>query len=321
MIHDSRIGGVVLFSYNVVDPVQVKALNTAFKEAGGPKLRPFICVDQEGGSIQRLPKEKGFAGLPGASEISAMGLATAYKLDAQTAHELADLGFNVNFGPVVDLNINPANPAIGLLGRSYSADPQTVIDYARQFINAHEQANVLTAIKHFPGHGSAINDPHEEGADIGKTWRREELEPFKQLIRNKLIDDKHMVMVGHLIQPEFSDDGDTPASLSRRAIEEELRGKLGFTGLVITDDLDMGAIRNRYSVEQAAVKAIAAGADLVIVANHKQPDPEISNRIITAVMQAIKDNLISTEQVRQAYHLIANAKAKLSDRRAYATEQ
>jgi beta-N-acetylhexosaminidase len=152
---------------------------------------------------------------------------------------------------------------------------------------------------------------------MGKTWRREELEPYRRLISSRLIDDKDMVMVGHLIQPEFSDSGDTPASLSRRAIEEQLRGKLGFTGLVITDDLDMGAIRNRYPVEEAAVMAIAAGADLVIVANHKQPDPEIANRIITAVMQAIKDNRISTEQIHQAYHLIASAKVKLSDRRAY----
>jgi beta-N-acetylhexosaminidase len=249
-----------------------------------------------------------------------MGLGTAYTLDAQAAHELADLGFNVNFGPVVDLNINPTNPAIGRLGRSYSADPQKVTEYARQFINAHEEANVLTVVKHFPGHGSAINDPHEEIVDITKTWRKEELEPYKKLISSRLLDDKDMVMVGHLIQPEFSDPENTPASLSRRAIQEQLRGKLGFTGLVITDDLDMAAIRNRYSIEEAAVKAIAAGADLVIVANHKQPDVEIANRIITAVMQAINQNRISTEQVRRAYELIKHAKVKLSDRHAYSMD-
>jgi beta-N-acetylhexosaminidase len=313
MINESRIGGVVLFSYNVVDPVQVKTLNTAFRDAGA-KLRPFICVDQEGGSIQRLTRAKGFVGLPGASEISSMNLETAYKLDAQQAHELASLGFNVNFGPVVDLNINPRNPAIGRLGRSYAADPQKVTEYARQFINAHTQANIITAAKHFPGHGSATNDPHDDVVDISKTWRQEELIPYQKLISGKLID---MIMVGHLIEPEFSDTRNTPASLSRRAIEGQLRGKLGFDGLVITDDLDMGAIRNHYSVEQAAVMAIAAGADLIIVANHKQPDPAIADRIIAAVMQAVKDKRISAEQIRQAYQLILSAKLNLSDRRAY----
>jgi beta-N-acetylhexosaminidase len=324
MIHDSRIGGVVLFSYNVVDPAQVKALNAAFRDAGATR-RPFVCVDQEGGSIQRLTRAKGFIGLPGASKISAMGLETAYKLDVQAAHELANLGFNVNFGPVVDLNINPNNPAIGRLGRSYGADPQKVTDYARQFINAHAQANVLTALKHFPGHGSAGNDPHVDIVDISKTWKKEELLPYQNLISGISGGSVDMVMVGHLIQPEFSDTGDTPASLapaslSRRAIVDQLRSKLGFSGLVITDDLDMGAIRNRYSVEQAAVMAVAAGADLIIIANHKQPDPAIADRIIAAVSQAVKDKRISAEQIHQAYRLIVNAKIKLSDRRAYVME-
>jgi beta-N-acetylhexosaminidase len=313
MIHDSRIGGVVLFSYNIIDPPQVKALNTALRDAGA-KLVPFICVDQEGGSIQRLTKEKGFIGLPGASKISGMGLETAYTLDAEAARELADFGFNVNFGPVVDLNINPDNPAIGRLGRSYAADPQKVTAYAREFINAHTQANVLTAAKHFPGHGSAVNDPHEDIVDVSKTWKKEELAPYQNLISGGFLD---MVMVGHLIEPEFSDAGNIPASLSRKAIEEQLRGKLGFNGLVITDDLDMAAIRNRYSVEEAAVKAIAAGADLLIIANHKEPDPEVANRIVAAVKRAVQDRLISREQIRQAYELIRSAKLKLSDRHAY----
>src|SRR5579872_4530798 len=255
LIHDGRIGGVVLYDYNIVSPRQVKALNAALATAGG-LLRPFICVDQEGGWIQRLTRSKGFVGLPAAARMPGVSLDKAYELDMRAARELADDGFNVNFGPVVDLNTNPANPVIGRLGRSFGADPDMVIEYANEFINAHKRSGVLTVAKHFPGHGSARTDPHYRIVDISSTWSQIELIPYQTLISGGSVD---MVMVGHLIEPDFSDAGNTPASLSRRAISDQLRGKLHFRGLVVTDDLNMAAIRSRYSIEQAAVMAIAAG--------------------------------------------------------------
>jgi beta-N-acetylhexosaminidase len=313
LIHEGRIGGVVLYSFNVVDPPQVKALNAALKDAR-LDLRPFICVDQEGGLIQRLPETKGFVGLPGAAEISRMTPDQAYLLDARAARELADLGFNVNFGPVVDLDINPDNPAIGRLKRSFGADPVKVIEYAREFINAHEQSGILTVAKHFPGDGSARNDPHDDIVDVSTTWHPSELAPYRTLITAGFVD---MVMVGHVIEPEFSDGGNTPASLSVRAIEGQLRGRLRFGGLVVTDDLDMGAIRNRYSVEDAAVMAIRAGADLVIVANHKQPDPKIADDIIAAISKAVADGKIRRDQIEQAYRLLVSQKLRIATQRSF----
>ena len=242
-----------------------------------------------------------------------MSLDKAYELDVRAAQELAGLGFNVNFGPVVDLNLNPASPTIGRRGRSYAADPDMVILYARQFIAAHAEAGVLTVAKHFPGHGSARNDPHSEVVDISKTWQEDELLPYKNLIGGELLD---MIMVGHLIAPEFSDPDNTPASLSRRAIEEGLRTRLGFDGLVITDDLNMAAIQKRYSTEQAAVMAVAAGADLLIVANKGRPDPMAADRIIDAIAEAVAEGRISAEQVRRAYDLIVLAKLRLRERSA-----
>ena len=312
MIHDGRIGGVVLFSSNVVAPSQVRALNAALSSAN-PGLRPFICIDQEGGAIQRLTRAKGFVGLPAAARMARMSLDKAYELDVRAAKELAGLGFNVNFGPVVDLNVNPASPTIGRRGRSYAADPDMVILYARQFIAAHAEAGVLTVAKHFPGHGSARTDPHAEVVDVSKTWQEDELLPYKNLIGGRLLD---MIMVGHLIAPEFSDPDNTPASLSRRAIEEGLRSRLGFDGLVITDDLNMAAIQKRYSTEQAAVMAVAAGADLLIVANSGRPDPMAADRIIDAVAEAVAEGRISAEQVRRAYDLIVRAKLRLRERSA-----
>jgi beta-N-acetylhexosaminidase len=313
LIEEGRIGGVVLYDYNIVSPRQLKALNAAFNAAGGA-LRPFICIDQEGGSVQRLSRAKGFVGLPGAARISTLDLDKAYELDASAARELADLGFNVNFGPVVDVNVNPANPVIGRLGRSFGADPEKVVAYASQFIDAHEQSGVLTVAKHFPGHGSALTDPHARIVDISKTWRPSELIPYQALIGGGFID---MVMVGHLIAPAFSDNGDVPASLSRRAIEEQLRGNLHFDGLVVTDDLDMAAIRHRYPVEEAAVMAIAAGADLVIA---NDPDPGMSDRIIAAVSQAVAEGRIERAQIETAYRLIVSRKLRPVEPRHYALE-
>ena len=311
LINDGHVGGVVLYDYNIVSPRQVRALNAALGDAGGA-LRPFICVDQEGGWIQRLTRAKGFVGLPAAARMPGVSLDKAYELDMRAARELADAGFNVNFGPVVDLNTNPANPVIGRLGRSFGADPDMVIEYASEFINAHHETGVLTVAKHFPGHGSARTDPHYRVVDISSTWSETELIPYQTLIAGGSVD---MVMVGHLIEPDFSDAGNTPASLSRRAISDQLRDKLHFGGLVVTDDLNMAAIRSRYSVEQAAVLAIAAGADLLIV-NHG--DPDIADRIIAAVSEAVAEGKVKRRQIEQAYRLIVGRKLGLTYPHAYA---
>ncbi len=268
MIGAGRIGGVILFADNVRSPAQLRTLTAAFAQAGGA-APPFIAIDQEGGSIQRLPRQKGFHPLPSARRMAKKPLCEAYALYLQTATELASLNINVNFGPVVDLDINPDNPAIGRKGRSYDRDPETVVAYAEEFIDAHTAAGVLTAAKHFPGHGSAVRDPHLNVVDIRDTWLPEELTPFAELIADHVIP---MIMVGHLIHPRFS-DGDRPTSLSRRAITEELRGALGFDGLVVTDDLGMDAIARRFSPEEAAEMAIRAGADILIFANQPAEDP------------------------------------------------
>ena len=312
MIRDGEIGGVILFGYNIWGPAQVKTLTASFR-AASPGLAPFICIDQEGGQIQRLTRAQGFVGLPSAKRVATMDQAAAYRFYRQSAAELADLGFNVNLGPVVDLNTYPENPAIGRKGRSYAADPKTVIAYAMQFIDAHEQAGVLTAAKHFPGHGSARKDPHREPVDIAATWSEDELDPFRTLIDDHFAD---MIMVGHLYHPRFS-DGLLPASLSRRAITGELRDDLGFKGLIITDDLDMGAVTERYSVEAAAVLAVGAGADLLIVANRPEADADVAPRIIAAVARAVEEGVIPRQTIEDSYRRIVAAKEKLAARRAY----
>ncbi len=311
MIADGRVGGVILFGHNVRNPDQVRRLTAGLLAAGG-RLPPFIAIDQEGGRIQRLSRRQGFQGLPSARFVATQSLCEAGADYRTTAAELASLHINVNLGPVVDLDINPRSPAIGLLARSYGADPATVIAYAEQFIDAHDAAGVLTVAKHFPGHGSAVLDPHKRVVDISHTWQPAELQPFRFLARQGSI---AMIMVGHLIHPRFS-DGDRPASLSRRAMTDELRDRLGFGGLIVTDDLGMDAISDRYSAEDAAVMAVAAGADILVFANQPSADTSLVDRIVAAVGGAVASGRVPMAAIDRSYARVLAAKQRLAERAA-----
>src|SRR5688572_13784349 len=160
MIRTGEIGGVLLLSGNVRSPAQLQQLTRGLSLAGGA-VRPFIAIDQEGGAVQRLTRYKGFSGLPAAAMVSLAKAEEAFVLYARQAEELAAQGITINLGPVVDLDIAPDNPVISRLGRSYGATPEIVMPFARAFIEAHRQWGVLTAAKHFPGHGSSLVDPHD----------------------------------------------------------------------------------------------------------------------------------------------------------------
>jgi beta-N-acetylhexosaminidase len=154
------IGGVIFFEDNLPSPQQAKRFTDLFRDAAAPSI-PFLCVDQEGGIVSRLRADHGFEPLPPANAVATMSPQAAEKLYERTAAELQHLGFNLNFGPVVDLALNSSNPVIEQLGRSYGADPDTVVEYAKAFVTAHRRHHVLTAIKHFPGHGSTSIDSHQ----------------------------------------------------------------------------------------------------------------------------------------------------------------
>ena len=312
-IAEGRLGGVILFADNVVGPTQLRRLPSAHRAAGGA-VPPFIAVDQEGGGIQRLTRRKGFQPLPSARTMGRKPVCEAYALYRRTADELAAMNINLNFGPVVDLDINPRNPAIGQKARSYDRDPARVAAYADAFIGAHNAAGVLTAAKHFPGHGSATRDPHVAIVDIGDVWEPDELEPFRTLIDQHVLP---MVMVGHLIHPLFS-DGDRPTSMSRRAITEELRGVLGFDGLVVTDDLGMDAVARRYRSEEAAVMAIRAGADLLIFAHGESKRAGSTDDIIAAVAAAVAAGRLPRSRIEESHARIRAAREALARARPLA---
>src|SRR3954451_4744776 len=226
------LGGVILFDRdqltgghrNVLSPDQVRTLVGDVRAAAG--TRPIIVsVDQEGGIVTRLSPAYSFPPLASEADIGRGTAAQARTWARLMAGTLSDNGFNLNFAPVVDLDVNPRSPAIGALDRSFSEDPNVVVRMATIEIDAHRAAGVRTTLKHFPGIGSSTTNTDFGVADVTKTWTRTELEPFRQLIAGGHAD---LVMAGHVINGQF--DPDHPASLSRRVVGDVLRGQLGWDG-------------------------------------------------------------------------------------------
>jgi beta-N-acetylhexosaminidase len=306
------VGGVVLFPENIRSRDQVKNL-IAFLRNARSQPRPFIAVDQEGGKVQRLNRGNGFKWFPSAQSValnpSLASPGVAERLYGEMADELAEVGFNMNLGPVVDLNMNPSNPVIGARGRSFSDDPATVTALAAAFIKGHRAKKIATVAKHFPGHGSSRVDSHKRLADVSETWREIELEPYRRLNEEGLLD---AVMLGHLYHPRFSDLDDVPASLSLKATRA-LRSEnwLGFDGVIVSDDMEMGAVRNRMTPQELAVKAVQTGTDLLVFSNVKNRDPEIGPKIHAALMKGLCEGHISRQRVEQAYERIMALKESL----------
>ncbi|UJW86674.1 glycoside hydrolase family 3 N-terminal domain-containing protein [Devosia sp. SL43] len=301
-----RLGGVMLLKTNVKGLGAVAEMNAAFR-AASPDLPPFITVDQEGGAVERMTKDVGFTEIPNAASIAANNTpAQAKSIYSTMAASLAELGFTVNFGPVADVNLNPNNQVIAKFGRSFSADPAVVASYDAAFIDAHHQAGMLTALKHFPGHGSSTADSHEGFVDITQTWKPEELDPYRALIGAGEVD---MVMVGHLYHADYSDaDAQTPSSLSPQWITGVLRDELGFDGVVISDDLEMGAIRDHFTLEQTVTQAVRAGTDVLLFSNTAKYRASLGQEVLDILMAQAAADPAFAARIEASYQRIVALK-------------
>jgi len=305
-----RIGGVMLLGRNIRTQGQLARL-TRHLAAQTPEVPALVAVDQEGGQVQRLvPLGSAFAWMAAQDLPSATGNCAPEAVQAyygSRAAQLAALGINLNFGPVVDLNLRPQNPAIGRLKRSFSADPRLVTACADGFLAAHTAAGIATALKHFPGHGSADADSHHRLPVIDARWQDSELQPYLALAKLDRVD---MVMMGHLVHRRFSDRPDLPASLSRKGVLEA-RALVGPRTVLITDDLEMDAVADRFAVEEAAVLAIAAGNDMVLVSSYSRTDPELGDRLNAAIAKAVAEGRITLQQIESAAARISELKRRL----------
>jgi len=306
-----QIGGVMFLKVNVLDKKHVQAINKLFMDAAKGGLPPFISVDQEGGAVQRLTEAVGFPSTPSAADVAKKyNQPEAHDLYDRMAKNLADWGFNVNFGPVVDLNINKDNPIIAKYGRSYGDNSVAVWPYAFAFIEAHHDHGVLTALKHFPGHGSSTKDSHEGFVDISKTWTEAEFGAFKYIMHYGLAD---MVMVGHLYNTNHSGPPDkTPASLSYFWITDQLRGKLGYDGVVITDDMEMAAVRQLIkSPKERVIQAVKAGNDILLFSNTARPRASIGAEITAYLVEEAKADPQFAKLIEASYGRIKKLKESL----------
>lgn len=309
-IASGEVGGVILLARNIANPDQTARLTRSLKRAASGRFSvpPFISIDQEGGRVQRLTNLKGFDDWLSAEDVSALsaerGPSFAITYYGERANSLAEVGINLNFGPVLDLNANPSNPIIGRLERSYSRDANVVSVLGGDFVIAHRNVGVLTSLKHFPGHGSTRSDSHRALPDISDTWHADELLPYDSLGRRGLVD---TVMLAHVFHPDFSDAVGRPTSLSRNTVNAA-RDLIGESVVLFTDDMQMGAITNTYREADAAIMAVNAGVDVLIYSTFETPDPTIGPRINRAIVEAVRRGDIPFDRVRSAYERITALK-------------
>ncbi|KAB2890131.1 MAG: glycoside hydrolase family 3 protein [Desulfobulbaceae bacterium] len=317
-LRDLRLGGVILFDRllaeklpdnNIRSAEQTSRLCTQLQDCAGGDL--LIAVDQEGGMVSRFKAERGFPVTASAGSLGRATTADTAASAAITAEMLARLGINLNLAPVVDLDLERDNPIIGRYERSFSADPAAVCLHAEAWIGAHRQRGILSCLKHFPGHGSAVADSHLGFVDISDSWREEELLPYRSLIDSGKAD---LVMIGHLFNRRL--DPLLPATLSPAVIGGLLRRDLGFTGVVITDDMQMRAITERYGLVQACVMALTAGVDIIIVGNNLEYDPLLARKLATGILQAVRQNQLSEERIGEAWQRVRRLKHHLTRKTA-----
>lgn len=310
-IENGEIGGIIFFKHNIKNSRQFRIFvkRIANLKTGVPLL---LSVDEEGGRVRRLKQVQGFEEFPSAAHVgNKLSLEEAYDLYKRMAIQIHETGLNLNLAPVVDVNINRASPAIGQLNRSFSRDPGQVFEMSDTFIRAHHDANVLTAIKHYPGHGSSREDTHHQLTDISHTWRSSEQIPFKRLIDSAVVD---IIMAGHLF--DRSIDKEFPASISKAHIQQNLRDKLGYEGVVLTDDLQMGAIIDRYSLDDIIITAVNAGCDIIQFSDPLDLDRDLPRRIRRVILEAIAEGKIDENRIHESYDRIILLKQSLMKSKA-----
>ncbi len=314
VIRDVKIGGVVLFDFdyssrtylrNISSPEQTKKLISDLQYYSSTPL--FIAVDAEGGKINRLKSEYGFSDFLSPKEL---GKIQDYEFTKQVAlklsQQLKELGFNMNFAPVVDVDINPKNPVIGARDRSFSSDPQQVVLHAQAFIMGHRQNNIITVAKHFPGHGSSKKDSHLGMTDVTDTYQKKELIPYKSLQEKGLLD---AVMTAHIVDRKI--DKHYPATLSSNFLQSILRDQIGFQGVIISDDIEMGAISKYYGLKDALIRMINAGCDIILLCNNASKfNQELPYKVRDIIYQAVRNGKIPEQRIIESSKRIVELKKR-----------
>ncbi|NTW68697.1 MAG: glycoside hydrolase family 3 [Chlorobiaceae bacterium] len=310
-IRERKIGGVVLFDYdvplhstsrNISSPDQLARLTLELQKLS--KIPLLIGIDQEGGKVNRLKAKFGFPPSVSAEHLGVLNNPdSTTAAAATTARTLKSLHIGLNFAPVADLNVNPDNPVIGKLGRSFSGDVDVAVPNIRLTVKAFNREGIIATLKHFPGHGSSTTDTHLDFTDITNSWSEKELEPYRTLIASGYRD---VIMTAHVFNGKL--DPIYPATLSKSTITDLLRNRLGFKGVVVSDDMQMKAIADRYGLEEAIRLAIDAGVDILLFGNNTAWDPAIGTKATAIIRSLVERKLITDERIDRSYRRVMELK-------------
>lgn len=299
LIKSYNVGGIILYGKNVKDSNQLLSLINSLKDTNSSNKVPlFISVDEEGGSVSRVPE--GIKKLPTARSIGkTQDSSLAFKAGELLGKTVKTFGYNMDFAPVLDIDSNPLNPVIG--DRAYGQTVEIVSSLGIEILNGIKEEGVIPVIKHFPGHGDTTVDSHIELPVLDYDLERImnfEVVPFKHAIDSGA----EVVMVAHILLPQI--DPKYPASMSNIVITHMLRNKLKFKGIVITDDMTMGAIKKNYNIGNAAVQSIKVGADIILVGHNYKDSVEV----FSALKESVEKGAISTERLYESVYRILKLK-------------
>lgn len=310
-ITEYNVGGVILFEYdvpsrsrprNITSRDQLKKLCADLQRRAGGRL--LIGIDQEGGMVSRLKQNYGFPLFPSAKKTAQEGDKSVRETARLTAATLADLNINLDFAPCVDVDINPDCPVIGKLERSFSGDAKRVARCGAIWVEELEKKGVIACLKHFPGHGSSRNDTHLGVADVSDSWMPSELEPYRALIADGNVT---MIMTTHVFNAQF--DSVYPATLSYKTLTGLLRDSLHYDGVIVTDDMAMGAMTQQYSLEEALTLTLLAGADMLCLSNNgAEYNADIVPQVVDMLFRKVKEGVIPAERIHDSYGRIQRMK-------------
>ena len=319
-IRQGKVGAIIFFEKNIPNRpnafASVKKMTWMYQQAAPMPL--LICIDQEGGKVNRLKEKYGFTRSITAASIGKYGSLDSVRFYAEaTAATLAGLGFNVNFAPTVDLAINKENTVIAKPERAYSNNVDTVVMMAKEVIEQHRKFGVITSLKHFPGHGSSKDDTHFGVADVTNTWSYRELEPFRRLIDGGYADG---IMTSHIVNKNLDKSG-LPGTLSKDMLDGILRKKLGYQGVVFSDDMQMQAISKNFGLEETIRLAINAGVDIMCFSNNIQgSEARTVDKVHAIIRQMVLNGQIPQQRINESFQRIKKLKNSLHNLEAVAYE-
>lgn len=300
------VGGVILFSRNIRSKEQLKSLTKTLHKISFHQL--IIAIDQEGGRVARLNQSTGYESTLSARSLAKLGVDKTKEQAALMASWLKEANINLNLAPVVDLEINPNNPIIAKYGRSFSRDPNVVINHAREFVEEHNKLGIGNSLKHFPGHGSSTGDTHLGLVDITNDWQEIELKPFEYFAS---INPPPMMMMAHVIHRHY--DPSHPLSLSPALIQSVIRDRFNFHGPIMTDDLQMRAITQFYSLDETVFRALNAGNDFLLFSHPHILSFNLVEKLHKLIQNFIKKGILTEERLDQSIERIDRFKQNLNN--------